>query len=403
MQGRNVGGFSTGRDRKWAAVPLAALAALMVLGCGDGAPTQAAPLEDQAAVTPDVFNGGGSEAFKILSRNVYIGADVAPVFQVDFNDIPALTAVAAALWQTVQQSDFQTRAEALADEVAATRPHVVGLQEVSRFVVLNGSLQPIAVVDYLQILQAALAARGLDYVQLSVLNNTNVTVPIALDLQSGTVTQLLDLTDRIAVLVRSDVTVHDVAQDNYATRFLLAPGVFLTRGWARVDAEFGGQRLHVVNTHLEGQSLAPIQAGQAAELMGPVTAGLIGPKVLIGDLNSDAAGGPGIPSWTPTYGELVGAGWVDLWAQAHPGGGAPEFTCCHLPDLSNTASSLAQRIDFVLVRDAPQSGSGRVLGSVKIEVLGEESGDRLGGLWPSDHAGLVAGLRLPPGKLAKGG
>lgn len=400
MHRPNVGGLYTRSDAKWVAIPLAAL---VVLGCGDGAPTEAVPFEDLPAVAPNVFNGGGKEGFKVLSRNVYVGADVSPVLQVPFDDIPALTAAAAAVWQTVQQTDFQTRAEALADEVAASRPHVVGLQEVSRFILLNGLGQPIAVVDYLQILQAALAARGLDYVPVSLLDNTNVTLPIALDLQSGTITQLLDFTDRIAVLVRSDVTVHDVAQDNYATRFPLAPDIFLTRGWVRVDAEFGGQRLHVVNTHLEGQSLAPIQAGQAAELMGPVTAGLIGPKVLIGDLNSDAAAGPGIPSWTPTHGQLVDAGWVDLWSQAHPGGGAPEFTCCHLPDLSNPTPSLNQRIDFVMVKDAPQSGSGRVLGSVKIEVLGEESGDRLGDLWPSDHAGLVAGLRLPPGQLADGG
>ena len=37
-------------------------------------------------------------------------------------------------------------------------------------------------------------------------------------------------------------------------------------------------------------------------------------------------------------------------------------------------------------------------GQFNAEIVGEEDRDRTeGGLWPSDHAGLVASLKLPSG------
>jgi len=68
---------------------------------------------------------------------------------------------------------------------------------------------------------------------------------------------------------------------------------------------------------------------------------------------------------------------------------------------------LDQRIDFVLVRrvDNP-SESGKLHGSMKVEVVGEEQADRTptNGLWPADHAGLVATIKLPAdGKSGKSG
>jgi hypothetical protein len=57
-----------------------------------------------------------------------------------------------------------------------------------------------------------------------------------------------------------------------------------------------------------------------------------------------------------------------------------------------------QRIDFVLARSSDhehgQWDEGR--GHFRAEVVGEEAEDRTDtGLWPSDHAGLVAALHLP--------
>jgi hypothetical protein len=56
--------------------------------------------------------------------------------------------------------------------------------------------------------------------------------------------------------------------------------------------------------------------------------------------------------------------------------------------LRNPSPTLTKRVDLVLTRGGFET--------VSADVLGEEPGDRTpSGLWPSDHAGVVATLRLP--------
>lgn len=341
-------------------------------------------------------SGGPGRALRLMTRNVYLGGDVAPVLAVDFSDIAAVTAAAATVWASVQANDFAARAAEIASEIARNRPEVVGLQEVARFITLDAAFQPTGVLDYVSLLQSALSARGLEY-DLWVQENTDVVLPIEIDPQAGAVTGLLRFTDRIALLVDRDLDDVVVTQGNYATTITLAPGVTLKRGWIRLRAADRDRPFELVNTHLEGQALAPVQAGQTAELLA-LLAGASGPTYVLGDLNSDAAADPGAPSWTPTYDVLRDAGFADVWLESQgrrPRGG---FTCCHLPDLSNPPGLLDERIDFILVRGAPTNPHGALLGAIRADIVGEERRDRTpGGLWPSDHAGLVAALRFPPG------
>ena len=200
----------------------------------------------------------------------------------------------------------------------------------------------------MEILETEIAARGLAYTRIAVQENTTVTLPVAFDPMVG-VTEYVNFTDRDVVLARSDVSIEAVANDNYSTTFPLAPTVTLKRGWIRVSTTIRGVTYHFVNTHLETQPLAPIQAGQLQELLGSVVAGLSGVTVLVGDLNSDAEAEQGEPSWTPSYDELITQGFVDAWDESHSSS-KPGFTCCNDPDLRNLQSSLDQRIDLVLVR-----------------------------------------------------
>ena len=55
--------------------------------------------------------------------------------------------------------------------------------------------------------------------------------------------------------------------------------------------------------------------------------------------------------------------------------------------VDNPVSTLRRFIDHVLSRPA--------LPVVSTDVVGDEPEDRIQGLWPSDHAGVVATLRLP--------
>ncbi|HSG10097.1 MAG TPA: hypothetical protein VLA36_17190 [Longimicrobiales bacterium] len=347
----------------------------------------------------------GNQPFTLYTQNVYLGGDTGPIFSLDFNDIPAVLQATKVFWDQVQQSNVAERAAALVDELDARRPHVVGLQEVFRFAVVDARTGAVVGgADILAVLEAEIAARGLPYEVVRVQENTSVVLPLSIDLGTMSVTEVLSATDRVVALRRTDVTLTASAQGTYAARFSLGP-VTLTRGWIRMSVDFDGIPYHVVTTHLETQGLAPVQAGQAQELLNGVVAGLDGVTVVSGDLNSDAAAGPGTPSWTPTYDLFRDAGFADAWLDSGHDARDPGFTCCQDPDLMNAFSLLDERIDHVLIRTSPDpSRSGRVPGSVKVEIVGEESNDRTpSGLWRADHAGLVAGLRLPAGLITPAG
>ncbi|MFE2140497.1 endonuclease/exonuclease/phosphatase family protein [Streptomyces sp. NPDC059456] len=161
--------------------------------------------------------------------------------------------------------------------------------------------------------------------------------------------------------------------------------IAVPQGWAAVDATVRGRTTRVVNTHLEPLSPA-VQQAQAAELLaGPLDTTL--PTVLLGDLNSAAGGVGAVPGRTdtPTYGQLLAAGFSDAWTARHRKD--PGFTCCQAADLRNIASTLSQRIDYVVFRNG--------IKAVSTHRVGAEQADRTpSGLWPSDHAGVWSLLRI---------
>jgi endonuclease/exonuclease/phosphatase family metal-dependent hydrolase len=373
---------------------LTLLSSLMfVAACNDSdLPTAGEFFEEPSTTRAPSLPGG--EPLKILTRNLYMGGDVGLVFGADLTDPVAVAQAATAIWGQIQANRFSERAAALVDEIAEAHPHVVGIQEVPQYIVLNSSYQPVEVQDYLSILLAEMD--GLPYELATVQENTITVMPVYL----STGLHYVRFADRIAVLIRTDLDVTGVEQGTYAAHYPLAEGLDLRRGWIRTSADIGGVPYHFVNTHPEVQTFAPIQVLQAQELLEGVMAGLDGVTIVSGDLNSDAEAGPGIPSWTPTYETLIAAGFQDSWQMAHPGRHDVGFTCCQDKDLLNPTSDLEERIDFVLIRSDPHMGSdNRFPGSIHAEIIGEEPGDRTHptGLWPSDHAGLLASLKLPTG------
>lgn len=372
-------------------------ALLMMAGCSDAElPTAGEPFED--AVTAEGPKLPGGEPLKVLSRNMYLGGRVSIVFGADFNNPAEVVAAATEVWGQIQFTNFPERAKALAAEIGEARPHVVGIQEIPQYVVLAPSPTgaPPAVVevqDHLQILMEELD--GLPYSVAGVQTNAQATLPVMME--SGL--HYVQYTDRIAVLVRDDLADPVVDSGNYAAQFDLNEHLTLIRGWIKVSTTFAGVPYHFVNTHLEVQDFAPIQFGQTQELLNSITAGLDGVTVLMGDLNSDAEAGPGAPSWTPTYGALLAAGFQDSWEIDHPGNSDIGFTCCQDDVLVNRSSILDERIDFILLRAEGNRGSeNRIPGSIHVDILGRDPGDWTypSALWPSDHAGLLASIKIPP-------
>jgi endonuclease/exonuclease/phosphatase family metal-dependent hydrolase len=134
-----------------------------------------------------------------------------------------------------------------------------------------------------------------------------------------------------------------------------------------------------VNTHLEIGAFAPVQVAQASELLAWL-APQSEPVILIGDFNSAAEPA----DTTESYDLIRNAGFTDAWTlRADPA--APGFTCCQANDLRNVTSELDSRIDQVwLLGRLPTL-------TPDVRVIGADAVDKTTtGIWPSDHAGVVA-------------
>ena len=324
--------------------------------------------ESPVAPTPDATMGRGSpngaQAVTVMQQNMYVGADVDAIIRAiagqDEDEIAQAIGQAIA---TLQNTDIVARAGAIADQIAKTRPHVVGLQEVSTIAV--GPMT----IPFLGILQAALAARGLNY---GVCEHENFTVAVA-----G-----VSLTDADALLYDRDrmtsVACGPGGAFDYQIGFL-----GITRGWGSLTGVVNGSTHTFVVTHLESGNdpgLDDLRTMQAIELVATFEGA--SPVTLLGDFNA-------FPS-SDAYGVLMAAGYTDLWAVRHPG--AVGYTCCLAADLSNKVAKFDQRIDYIFARDLPTQ-QGQTL------IIGNTPGARVPGpsypIWPSDHAGLIGTFLAP--------
>jgi len=342
----------------------------------------------------------------VYTRNLYIGTDFDPVLAALQGSGSAVDAARTA-FNEIAQTKFPQRATALATEIEAIRPHLIGLQEVFDFR-LNGQHGDLPFIDYLQTLLAALEARHLHYRVAAVVNTINLT--FSLDFLPLAGDEVLQVLDRNVILVRSDVDttvadfhcLHPSADGcNYTVLLPLPPPLpnAVVRGFVGVDAVVDGAIYRFVTTHLEvgaigAQELTAIQKAQAAELV--VTIGLATPPkrpvILAGDFNSaptDAAGS--------VYDIIRAAFYADTWQRnVFKSLRADGFTCCQNSDLNNDESLLDGRIDLIFVKNnlgvLPFSFTGLVL-SV---VIGDEPISDSQPKWSSDHAGPFAVLHGIP-------
>jgi len=370
------------RPRPLAAVTFIALAGFYA-ACESEEPI--GPVEAQHSMGL-VERSPDAREIRLMSRNIYQGfSTLAPLLQATPQQLPV---VAAGIFGEVVATDFPARAEKLADEIAFTQPHLVGLQEVSRYrrqipadFALNASED---VFDFLEILLDALEVRGLDYQVAANVQNIDAEVPI---LWPGSPNGLADirLTDRDVILVRRDVGWDQAQALNYVAKLPVSVGgqpLLVPRGFTSVRATIGDRTLRFVNTHLEAFSPL-VQTPQAQQLIAMLGNEAL-PTAVVGDLNSEADG-----STTPTYGMMLAAGFADVW----PPRGRGE-TCCHAPDLIGHPSHFDERIDFVLLRGDFGFGPGGIPGSTQSWLTGVRPSERTdSGLWPSDHAGIFTSVR----------
>lgn len=101
------------------------------------------------------------------------------------------------------------------------------------------------------------------------------------------------------------------------------------------------------------------------------------------DSNVDAASLP--PDLT--YLDFIAENFHDAWSALYPA--APGYTCCQAQLLDNPQSQLSQRLDLILTR-----------GPIRPKTIALRGADPESkpatGLWPSDHAAVVARLVIHP-------
>ena len=315
----------------------------------------------------------------VMTRNLYLGANLDPIVQAT-SPSAAFAAVEKG-WQQVQANDFPTRARAIAREIARVKPDIVGFQELTLYrtqTPADFTVTPAThvVLDYARELRRALAARKLRYRFVAIAPWTDAELP-----SGNPPTMDIRLTVRDGLLVRrsKNLKVLSVHKTQYMTTTPLFRGLVVAkRGYIYANVSLDGRRFRVATTHLESFDDAS-QVAQGQELGAFLSAGTM-PTILLGDLNSRADG-----TGTPTHANLLGLGFRDAWTQAHPN--AAGLSCCHGEDLRDPGGPFYSRIDYVLSKNGFRA--------VAAGIVGDKPGDRIDGLWPSDHAGVWARLRLP--------
>jgi endonuclease/exonuclease/phosphatase family metal-dependent hydrolase len=149
--------------------------------------------------------------------------------------------------------------------------------------------------------------------------------------------------------------------------------VALTRGYAGLDGTVAGKRFRFLDPHAEAYSPAAAN-GQFKELLATAAKSRTLPTIIAGDFNSD----PADPGDDNAYNTVIAAGFVDT--------GKRVATCCQNETVDNPASELKTWIDHIVVRPRMKV--------LKSTVFGNTAAERIGGLWPSDHAGVVTTIRL---------
>ena len=353
------------RVRPPAAVACLALAALLA-GCSEEAePTR----------------------ISVGTRNLYLGTPIdralvpPPANQTIYDVIDEL-------WGVVVATDFPTRAAALADEIAAHGPALVGLQEVSLWrtqICLppeppcgDGPWNPATHVEY-DFLQSLLdelrTAHGLAYTAVASVDNFDGEF-------TGASGHDYRYTDRDVIIALQGVQVANPRGGNFEaapTYYVGGFPVTITRGWVSVDATVDGKTFRFAAAHLDDSD--PVSQGaQAEQFLDEVATTL--PLVAVGDFNSSPT-----ETLRPAYGILTGAGLMDVWAHLRPSDEG--LSCCRDGDLSDPAALHSERIDLIL--------HGPGLTPVSIDIA---SGNAAGPIsatqpvWPSDHAGMFGVLQL---------
>jgi endonuclease/exonuclease/phosphatase family metal-dependent hydrolase len=348
----------------------------------------------------------------VMTRNMYLGADLTPLFTPSATPLPVLVEQA---WGQVVASQPNLRAQTIAGEIHAANPDLVGLQEVATW--YSGvcdtpgvcplqagqtAPQPATHVEYdfLATVLATLQQLGTPYEVAAEVSNFGAEFP---GTANGVTFTDRRYQDRDVILKRVGLETSNPQHGNFPPDHSLPVSVagqqiVITRGWAYVDVVKNGVSFRFATSHPEaynlpipnglgpnGTDLPPdsVRAAQIVDLVAAV--GPQRPTILVGDMNSDPAD-PNERGYQYLTATPV-TGYVDLWPIVQSRD--PGYSCCF--DASLTSGSLTQRIDLILVRGSLQGGGAQRLGTGYEVVIPPATTPSM---YPSDHAGVAATIQI---------
>ncbi|HEV3095173.1 MAG TPA: endonuclease/exonuclease/phosphatase family protein [Solirubrobacteraceae bacterium] len=340
----------------------------------------------------------------VMTQNLYQGTEFRHI-QALAGANPTLEEALAATtadYGTYLATRFPDRAQQIAAEILSNRPALVGLQEVATWHAgAFDSQHPFALPapvseDFTQVLVAALAADGAHYAAVS-RHDDNFTLAFPVLTPSGLAA--VGMVESGVILARTDLPPGQLKLSNpqsgtFNARLPLIPnpldpdpphGFQFTNSWQSIDAKLRGKSFRFITTHLDALAPGGVVSGpQAHELLaGPADTSL--PVILSGDMNS------GLTSSPAAYEAFVAGGLSDTWTAA--GLGAPPLTCCHLAPndlVSDPTAPYTQDLDHIFTRGDLTVTNEHLVGNLA------PSNPPPSFIWPSDHAGMVATLKIGP-------
>ena len=189
---------------------------------------------------------------RVMTQNLYVGLDVFPIIAAPLEEVPFAVAEGFADLLANRPED---RMAAIAAEIALVRPHLVGLQEVTRLFTqfpsdtVLGNFTPNAtdeLFDYLEILTNELAARGLDYEVAAEQQGTDIELPRFDGVVDGN-PSFTDVRVKFSdvILRRADVPATLLVELNYQAALPIPqiPDMFVRRNLVGVLATVNGEQV----------------------------------------------------------------------------------------------------------------------------------------------------------------
>jgi endonuclease/exonuclease/phosphatase family metal-dependent hydrolase len=237
----------------------------------------------------------------VMSRNIYLGADVGRALEL----IPNLPAAAQYMWDQVKQTDFSKRAKILATEIKMSSPDVIGLQEATTWYckkypwskkveVFNfteqlldslGGMYQLANKDGVNALNPGFSINPIPF--LTKVNDKQTFQKV---FGSSSAACGFETGDALLVRKSENLKIIDVGNSEYEDSYPIVPTIMtIYRGYSWADIKVNGLPTRFVTTHLESlwdENKVPNSAKQAMQLVSDLSNTKM-PVIVMGDFNAD--------------------------------------------------------------------------------------------------------------------